>query len=1030
MLRKLFRFILDTSGKSLKQIQYIVNTGDKRLKLLNVLFADKKIAQMKVSFRFIIVLTFLNLSIKSQTCETPQSVNTINSAGCVSCNSFTDFIPDQIKDSIMFIKLNIYFTLPTSGYQGPFANVVSADADNLIYGLNVIADSLYSANLKVYPAPQYIKRPRFRFKLNSYQKFADNNIYYGPDVSYPHAVVPPSYFNNETAFNVIFNVDTNTWAGHPVGGGYGVAAGIPSTYLSVRSNINASQTFVWWQNTGLLFHEIGHCLGLVHTNTSQSCVTDYKIETTEWNQAGGACSNDTTRSNNILGYNFNCRVYFSPLQLATIYKNVKTLYNKRIVITPNNYIIGTNPNFNYDVTTNETWTINRYFKGNITVKTGRTLTVKCQLAMPQNAKIKVEKGAKLLIDGGEITNIFGKLWKGIEIDGTSNQNQNFSGGYAIYQGIVEMINSAKLSNAQNAIRTGTTDLNGNLDWGSTGGVIHATSSTFENNIRDVEFLYYTLSNKSFFEKCNFQITDSIKEQQPLIGRVSLYEVRDVRFKGCTFAYNVGNYYPVGSRGYGIYSIDATYFVDQICNTPFTPCGSYTKTRIQDFDYGIRADNSNPLRVVSVQNSEIYRNNIEGVRFSIMNSAIFEKNDIIVSNIANATGLYLNVCKLYNVRNNSFTSSGVTTQTGIYVNGSATGAHLIYRNTFSNLFLGIAPMFDNSGQTCNSQNKFLISAGTKQVLHPSYTFTGMQPLPQPSCSNALVVVSTAAGSYNSTQCPEIPGGGGGGGGARFANSDPINIDNNGDSNSAKQKNEIEDFELQRKYSEKLNSFLLDSSPASLDSVINLLLVNAGNLPDAEELLVYAYLNKSDFINAGITINNLKNKNFAPNNDVTDFQGYLMQIKQSSNKTNALKVNGSFKNSIENLASNTSKKGSLNAKCLLQYANNTPLVVEKLLPDNYLSNQETITSDNEVNLNDSNLKIYPNPNTGSFTLLFKDDNVNDIEIKVNDLLGKEIFTKFIKANIPYSIDQNLIEGVYFIKAFKNGVFMQQTKIVIIK
>ncbi|MCB9019884.1 MAG: hypothetical protein H6546_06105 [Chitinophagales bacterium] len=66
------------------------------------------------------------------------------------------------------------------------------------------------------------------------------------------------------------------------------------------------------------------------------------------------------------------------------------------------------------------WENKRLMKGNVVIKTGTTLTVKCILGMPDDAKMIVERGARLVIDGGFLTSNCGELWQGIEVYGAGN----------------------------------------------------------------------------------------------------------------------------------------------------------------------------------------------------------------------------------------------------------------------------------------------------------------------------------------------------------------------------------------------------------------------------------------------------------------------------------------------------------------------------------------------------------------------------------------------------------------------------------
>lgn len=357
--------------------------------------------------------------------------------------------------------------------------------------------------------------------------------------------------------------------------------------------------------------------------------------------------------------------------------------------------MGVNPNLNWEINNNTTILENKFVKGNIIIKAGKSLTIKCELSLAENAYIKVEKGAKLIVDGGTITCNFRKQWDGIYIEGSGNGTpQNLS-----FQGQVEVINGGTLTNAQVAINTFIKDVSGNINWGTTGGMIFCDNANFINNIKDVQFMYYhglaINNNVCTFKNTNFKITGPLKGGALPDSRVSLYEVNGVTFLGCNFE----NSYSLSTFGnnFGIQSIDARYTVDKL--------GS-TNTTINGFIQGIYADNTNPLKVVTVRNTDISNCGVDGVYFNNMHSVIFENNTIVSSGIpinliSNKPGscLYLNNCKNYKVQNNNFSqivSSYGKKDAGIFTNNSGAGAHLIYKNNFSNFAVGISPIGNNSG----------------------------------------------------------------------------------------------------------------------------------------------------------------------------------------------------------------------------------------------------------------------------------------------------------------------------------------------
>ena len=141
---------------------------------------------------------------------------------------------------------------------------------------------------------------------------------------------------------------------------------------------------------------------------------------------------------------------------------------------------------------------NTAYSEGFTVKPGATVTVTGKINNKENSSIKVPASGKLLISGGILTNtVSGKMWQGITVSGTSNQQQT-----AQYQGTVELKNGAVIEHALCAIST--------VD--STGGIIKATNATFRNNLQAINYRPYERINSGMiadnvgkFTNCTFII---------------------------------------------------------------------------------------------------------------------------------------------------------------------------------------------------------------------------------------------------------------------------------------------------------------------------------------------------------------------------------------------------------------------------------------------------------------------------------------------------------------------------------------------
>ncbi len=460
-----------------------------------------------------------------------------------------------------------------------------------------------------------------------------------------------------------------------------------------------------------------------------------------------------------------------------------------------------------NVTYSQTWDVGTYqaFRNNVIINPGVILTVKGTASFAPEVKLIVMPNAKLLIDGGKLTNSCGNQWAGVEVGGTTSQPQTIvSGGLSPYQGIVEMKNNATIENAKKGIHTGTYTASG-VDFGSFGGIVFASNSNFLNNNGDVVFLAYAPNNKSYFKNCKFDINSNHSATIVPNAHITMWAVKNINILGCDFSNSAYADFPTGASGNGIYSIDAKYNVNDYCSSFLYPCptASIKRSTFDHLDYGINSSNSDPLVNLSINHAKFTNFTYDGVHLAGVNYASVINCSFDVGTYSPMdAGLYLDFCKYYQIQNNQFftTSGGYI---GIYVKDSKTGAHEIYRNTFTGLLAGIIALSDNSGVTnfvdgltshcnifsgnqydqgitglyptsiafiqgvnsgpgypktlvrnqysaiCGSRNKFPIDNSTKSVIHACNSDPITQPLPQPSCSDWLVNVITTMIPLNYT-----------------------------------------------------------------------------------------------------------------------------------------------------------------------------------------------------------------------------------------------------------------------------------------
>lgn len=168
-----------------------------------------------------------------------------------------------------------------------------------------------------------------------------------------------------------------------------------------------SPLFLKVQNTyagyaNMFAHEIGHCLGLAHTDYPQFDDLPKK------DRFCSACKCDSISvSNNLMGYNA-CQNYLSPKQMAHVHKEYSTNLVKMKTSEDSYYTKGRLIKF-----TNDTIDRNFVFGGDVVVKKKRTLVITGVLSLPEGGSIFIEKNARIIVDGGTITNLNGKEWEGI-----------------------------------------------------------------------------------------------------------------------------------------------------------------------------------------------------------------------------------------------------------------------------------------------------------------------------------------------------------------------------------------------------------------------------------------------------------------------------------------------------------------------------------------------------------------------------------------------------------------------------------------
>lgn len=235
------------------------------------------------------------------------------------------------------------------------------------------------------------------------------------------------------------------------------------------------------------------------------------------------------------------------------------------------------------LTANETWNMNRYVSGDITVPSGITLAISAStIKFDPGVKIIIQPGGFLQINNSTLTTgCTDGLWGGIQAIGVFGGTQDF-----FTQSRVIITNST-IENAYRGIVTGD-----EISHLNNGGIVWATSSTFKNCRVGIAFLpnsAYTskVPSSSYVNNCYFLCDDALLDGSGLgmLHGVSMQGVYDIGFAGNTFINSaVDGSFSDAFRGNGLTCIDCSVIVDRIYVDPgagvptFQQCDQPTQKR--------------------------------------------------------------------------------------------------------------------------------------------------------------------------------------------------------------------------------------------------------------------------------------------------------------------------------------------------------------------------------------------------------------------------------------------------------------------
>jgi parallel beta-helix repeat protein len=346
------------------------------------------------------------------------------------------FIPNEnIPIKTLHVNINIW---QRSDGTGNLQNI--AEHRNRLQQIIEWANGEYETNSPdAYPPLPYTVEPalydtKIRIVLDDiffYQDPSDDSSYYygGHDYqTYGHNVLLDSYIidnypERTKALNI--HLTGSVWPGV---GGYSEYGSIESFYRR-DPDMADNDVHDWWFSRHWA-HEIGHSFDLWHTydykDWEQNCylsgydfLTDIYDVTSACPDYCDVCLIDETNNNLMGGGN---EGHISSLQMGIIHRSTMLRNFHNVNYNLRDHVTGYSSS-PYNITQNEIWDFSIKFYQDVVLKSGKTLTIKCDMQLVPDAKVKIESNATLLFEEGTISNeyYYDMPWQGVELLGYNSQ---------------------------------------------------------------------------------------------------------------------------------------------------------------------------------------------------------------------------------------------------------------------------------------------------------------------------------------------------------------------------------------------------------------------------------------------------------------------------------------------------------------------------------------------------------------------------------------------------------------------------------